>query len=100
MSGDLNVNGGALSMLGDALGRLRGQWESTATLLEPPRGLGGDQPMNETIADFTRTWAKAATAIDTFVVALAGMCHGVAHGFAQTDASLAEAAHGLNHRAF
>lgn len=92
MSGDLNLDPGAISALGDALGRLRGQWEGGAVTLDPPIGLGDDGSMTAALSGFTTSWAKAATALDTFVAALAAMCHGVAEGFHDADIALANGA--------
>jgi hypothetical protein len=92
VAGDLNLDPAAISALGDALGRLRGQWEGSAVTLDPPLGLGGDEPLTGTLGEFTTAWAKAATSIDTFVAALAAMCHGVGQGFHDTDIALAQGA--------
>lgn len=71
---------------------MRGQWDGNAVTLDPPIGLGGDQSMADTLGEFSTAWAKAATAIDTFVAALAAMCHGVGEGFHADDIALANGA--------
>lgn len=92
MAGDLNLDPAAISGLGDTLGRMRGQWDGSAVTLDPPIGLGGDPSMTDALSEFCTAWAKAATAIDTFVAALAAMCHGVAEGFHDADIALANGA--------
>ena len=91
MAADLNLDPAAISALGDALGRLRGQWQGSAVTLDPPIGLGDNPSMVATLHDFTTNWAKAATAIDTFTAALAAMCHGVGEGFHAMDIAMANA---------
>jgi hypothetical protein len=71
---------------------MRGQWDGDAVTLDPPIGLGDDPSMTDALRDFTTAWAKAATGIDTFVAALAAMCHGVAEGFHDADIALANGA--------
>lgn len=90
MSGDLQLDLDGISALGDALKRTLGEWDGKAVTLHPASGLGGDASMTGALDDFTGNWARAATAIDTFVLALSGLCHSVSTGFHDLDNSLAQ----------
>ena len=103
MTSDLQLDLDALAVFADDLDRVRGQWDGSAQTLDPPIGLGGSPDLTGVMADFSQTWARAATSIDTFITSLSAMCRDTVTKFQSTDHSLATALDGprvVDHRGY
>lgn len=94
VASDLQLDLEALSIFADNLDHVRGQWDGSAVALDPPVGLGSDADLTGTIGDFTQTWARAATYIDTFITTLSMMCRDTVAKFQSTDQTMADALDG------
>ena len=89
-SGDLKVDYQALSEFAWELNDLRGRWDGTQKMSDPTSGFAGEADLTEAVDDFTREWAAAGTAIDSFIAMLATMCQNAVAAFTDTDQALAK----------
>jgi hypothetical protein len=94
VASDLQLDLEALSIFAGNLDKVRGQWDGSAGTLDPPIGLGADADLAGTMNDFSQTWAKAATSIDTFIITLSMMCRDTVSKFQSTDQAMANALNG------
>lgn len=104
LGSDLSVDYDGLERFAGELDGLRGQWDGSQPALDPTLGLGGAADLTEAVADFTREWAAAAKAIDSFMSMLSTMCRTAVQAYSATDRNLAgdhtPAAHGTRGYAF
>lgn len=86
---DLSLDLDGLEHFADALETLTGQWNGADNQIGDLDWFAGDTDFLDAIGTFSRTWASAATIMNTYSAQLTTMVRGVADEFQQADSNLA-----------
>jgi len=86
---DLSLDLDGLDRFASALENLTGQWNGTANQIGDVDWLAGDTDFVDALGTFTRSWANAATIMNTYSAQLSNMARTSADQFRQTDSDLA-----------
>jgi hypothetical protein len=92
---DLSLDLDGLDRFASALDNLTGQWDGTNNQIGDMDWLADDTDFGDALRTFTRSWANAATIMNTYSAQLSKMARASAAQFQQTDTDLAgQAPHG------
>lgn len=86
---NLSLDLDGLDRFASALENLTGQWNGTDNQIGDIDWLAGDTRFLDALDTFTRSWANAATIMNTYSAQLSKMARAVADQFQQTDSDLA-----------
>lgn len=86
---DLSLDLDGLDRFAGALENLSGQWDGTGNQIGDIDWLAGDADFLEALNSFTRSWANAATLMNTYSAQLSSMARSSAAQFQQADSNLA-----------
>ncbi|MBS2531587.1 hypothetical protein KGQ20_02250 [Catenulispora sp. NF23] len=86
---DLSLDLDGLDRFAGALENLNGQWDGTNNQIGDIDWVAGDTDFLDALNSFTRSWANAATLINTYSAQLSSMARASAAQFQQTDSNLA-----------
>lgn len=86
---DLSLDLDGLDRFASALDNLTGQWDGTNNQIGDMDWLAGDTDFGDALRTFTRSWANAATIMNTYSAQLTRMARASVAQFQQTDTDLA-----------
>lgn len=86
---DLTIDLDGLDRFGSALENLAAQWNGTDNHIGDTDWLAGDSSLLDALNAFTRSWANAATIMNTYSAQLSSMARASADQFRQADSTLA-----------
>jgi len=86
---DLNLDLDGLDRFAGALENLTAQWDGADNRIGDVGWLAGDIDLGDALDDFTRSWANAATIMNTYSAQLSIMARAAASQFRQVDSDLA-----------
>ena len=92
---DLSLDVDGLDRFAGALDNVTAQWNGSDNQIGDIDWLAGDDSVLDALNAFTRSWANAATILETYSAQLSSMARTSADQFRQADTSLAsQAPHG------
>jgi hypothetical protein len=86
---DLSLDLDGIDRFASALENLTGQWNGTDNQIGNIDWVAGDTQFLDALGAFTRSWANAATIMNTYSAQLSKMARAVADQFQQADSDLA-----------
>ena len=86
---DLSLDLDGLNRFASALDNLSAQWNGTDNEIGDVDWLAGDSALLDALNAFTRSWANAATIMDTYSAQLSNMARTSVGQFQQADGNLA-----------
>jgi hypothetical protein len=86
---DLSLDLDGLDRFASALDNVTAQWNGTDNRIGNVDWLAGDTTLLDALDAFTRSWAAAATILETYSAQLSKMARTCADQFQQTDSKLA-----------
>lgn len=87
---DLSLDVDGLDRFASALENVTTQWNGTDNQIGDLDWLAGDSSLLDALTSFTRSWANAATIMNTYSSQLSTMAHASADQFRQLDGKLAD----------
>jgi hypothetical protein len=87
---DLSLDLDGLDRFASALENLTSQWDGTDNQIGETDWLAGDTNLLDALNSFTRSWANAATLMNTYSAQLSRMTRTCADQFRQADGDLAK----------
>jgi len=86
---DLSLDLDGLDRFASSLENITAQWKGTDNQIGDVDWVAGDTALLDALDAFTRSWASAATTLDTYSTQLSKMARTCADQFQQTDSNLA-----------